>query len=98
MDYEIRVAMQLYENKLASFWQIDGQLSECDDDDRAYKLETRQRNLEKEVDQARDKLVALVEKLEKRNADLSWERNPDRSGGQFTQEEIEESRRGGHGW
>lgn len=30
--------------------------------------------------------------------DLSWYQNPDRSGGQFTQEEIDRSRRGGDGW
>ncbi len=28
----------------------------------------------------------------------SWRLNPDRSGGQFTQQEIDEARRGGHGW
>jgi hypothetical protein len=28
----------------------------------------------------------------------SWRDNPDRSGGQFTEQEIEEARRGGHGW
>lgn len=28
----------------------------------------------------------------------SWSRNPDRMGGQFTQQEIDEATRGGHGW
>lgn len=28
----------------------------------------------------------------------SWDTSPDRSGGQFTDEEIRESERGGHGW
>ena len=31
-------------------------------------------------------------------SDLSWYNNPDRSGGQYTDEEIERSRRGGEGW
>jgi len=30
--------------------------------------------------------------------ELEWQVNPDRSGGQFTDEEIERSRRGGEGW
>ncbi len=30
--------------------------------------------------------------------DASWSENPDRSGGQFTQDEIDESSRGGYGW
>lgn len=38
------------------------------------------------------------QRLQKQVSDASWERNPDRMGGQFTQEEIDESRRGGHGW
>ena len=64
MNNEIRAAMQLYENKLASFWQIDGQLHECEDDNRAYKLEARQRILEKEVDRARENLSSAIERLE----------------------------------
>ena len=39
-----------------------------------------------------------LKQLQESTADLSWERNPDRMGGQFTQQEIDESRRGGHGW
>lgn len=46
--------------------------------------------------------IAHLEKrivyLETRNSDMSWEINPDRMGGAFTAQEIEESRRGGHGW
>ena len=36
-----------------------------------------------------------MEQLEKRVSDMGWELNPDRSSGQFTQEEIAESERGG---
>lgn len=32
------------------------------------------------------------------SSDLSWYQNPDRSGGQFTPEEIARSERGGDGW
>lgn len=98
MNNEIRAAMQLFENKLASLWQIDGQLMECDDDDRAYRMETRHRTLEQEVNIARDALVAAIERLEKTASDASWDRNPDRMGGQFTQEEIDRAMRGGEGW
>lgn len=95
MNNEIRAAMQLFENKLASYWQLDGQLHECEDDNRAYKLELRQRVLEKEVDQARKTLSAAIERLERESSDDSWE---DRMGGQFTQEEIDRASRGGEGW
>jgi hypothetical protein len=43
-------------------------------------------------------LRLVIEQQDKRLADYSWERSPDRMGGQFTQDEIDEARRGGHGW
>lgn len=95
MNQEIRYAMQLFENKLASLWQLDGQLHECSDDERAYKLEVRQRTMQTEVDRARADLIATIERLEQKPAIEDWQ---DRMGGQFTQEEIDEARRGGHGW
>ena len=104
MNQESKNLLALFENKLSSFWQLDGEMQWCEDD-RIYKMETRQRILEKEVDDVRGKLYAHIMKLEQENSKLreksvedSWERNPDRSGGQFTQEEIDESSRGGHGW
>ena len=36
--------------------------------------------------------------LKKTITDLEWNANPDRSGGQFADEEIERSKRGGDGW
>jgi hypothetical protein len=33
-------------------------------------------------------LCSRIEKLEERNSEMSWRLNPDRMGGQFTQEEI----------
>lgn len=104
MNNEIRALLQLFENKLASLWQLDGEMQWCEDD-RIYKMETRQRTLEKEVDDARGKLYAHIMKLEQENSSLrekavedSWTRNPDRMGGQFTQEEIDRASRGGEGW
>jgi hypothetical protein len=35
-----------------------------------------------------NRAVGEIERLRKINNDLSWELNPDRSGGQFTKEEI----------
>lgn len=94
MNSEIRSAMQLFENKLASFWQLDGEMQWCKDD-RIYKMEARQRTLETEVNRARADLVAAIERLEQKPAIEDWQ---DLMGGQFTQEEIDESKRGGHGW
>lgn len=39
--------------------------------------------------------VEQIQKLQKRNSDLSWTVNPDTSGGAFTQDEIDRSRNGG---
>lgn len=33
--------------------------------------------------------IDYIQRLEKRNIDLSWEVNPDRSGGQFTRDELD---------
>ena len=105
MRQETKNLLTVFENKLISMWQLDGQLSECEDDNRYFYLESRQRILEKEVDDARGKLYAHIIQLEQENSKLrersiedSWSKYPDRSGGQFTQDEIEESKRGGHGW
>jgi hypothetical protein len=42
--------------------------------------------------------VGEIERLRKANNNSSWELNPDRMGGQFTQDEIDRARRGGEGW
>lgn len=42
--------------------------------------------------------AAGCDSMSKIVSDLSWHTSPDRSGGQFTQEEIDRSRRGGEGW
>lgn len=38
--------------------------------------------------------VMEIERLRKANIDMGWELNPDRMGGQFTQEEINRSEEG----
>lgn len=68
MTDEIKFLLAKFENKLASLWQLDGQMHECDYDDKFYKMERRQRILQGEVDQARSDLVAAIEKLETANA------------------------------
>ncbi len=44
---------------------------------------------------SRDQEIA---RLRKANIDLGWQTNPDRMGGQFTQEECDRAARGGEGW
>lgn len=63
MNQEIRAILQLFENKVASLWQLDGQIIECVDDDRAYSLETRQRRLQEEVDVLRAQLVSKISEI-----------------------------------
>ncbi len=60
MNEEVRALLQLFENKVASLWQLDGQIMECVDDDRAYSLETRQRRVQSEVDTLRTQLVNKI--------------------------------------
>lgn len=63
MTDEIKFLLAKFENKLASFWQLDGEMQWCDDD-RIYKMEKRARILSDEVNQARADLVAVIEKME----------------------------------
>lgn len=65
MNPDLRALLQLFENKLATMWQIDGRLMETEDDDKAYNLETKQRRVLKEVDDLRNKLTAKIEELTK---------------------------------
>jgi hypothetical protein len=50
-------------------------------------METSKRDLVMEI----WRLQNRVAKLEERNTDMGWRLNPDRMGGQFTQEEINRS-------
>ena len=36
--------------------------------------------------------IDYIQRLEKQNNDLSWSVNPDRSGGQFTRDELDRER------
>jgi hypothetical protein len=42
--------------------------------------------------------AAEIGRLRKINSDMEWELNPDRSGGQFTQDEIDLCGGDGEGW
>jgi hypothetical protein len=63
MTDEIKFLLGKFENKLASFWQLDGEMQWCEDD-RFYKMEKRARILSDEVNQARADLVEAIEKME----------------------------------
>lgn len=39
-----------------------------------------------------------IQRLRDANIDLGWQTNPDRMGGQFTEEERDRAERGGEGW
>ena len=64
MTQDMKNLLAKFENKMVSMWRLDGQLMECNDDDRAWKMETRQRIIQKEVDETRAELVAAIEALE----------------------------------
>ena len=66
MNQEIKNLLTIYENKMVSFWQLDGEMQWCEDD-RIYSMERRQRQLDGEVKAARDNLVVAIEKLEIEN-------------------------------
>jgi hypothetical protein len=63
MSPEIKNLLTIYENKMASMWQLDGEMQWCEDD-RIYKMEKRARILDGEVREARENLVAAIERLE----------------------------------
>ena len=60
MTQEMKNLLTKFENKMISLWQLDGQLMECDNDDRAWKMEKRQRIIQNEVDETRAELVAAI--------------------------------------
>lgn len=97
MNQEIKNLLTVYENKLIAVSTLEGELGYCSDNE-YYRKETKQAKFQIESDLARAALVAAIERLEKRASDASWEHNPDRMGGMFTQEEIDRASRGGEGW
>lgn len=58
------------------------------------KLDERDGMLVQSMINEIERLQKKVKEQEKRISDYSWTVNPDRSGGQFTQEEIDRSRGG----
>ena len=65
MNQEIKNLLTIYENKMVSFWQLDGEMQWCIHS--VYRMEQRQRVLDGEVKEARANLVAAIEKLEIEN-------------------------------
>ena len=62
MNQDLKNLLTIYENKMASMWQLDGEMNWCEDD-RIYGMERRMRILDVEVKQAREKLVAKIEEM-----------------------------------
>jgi hypothetical protein len=93
---EINILINKFENAVQKAWVYDTKL-EFDEYYNPSKL-NKADLLYEEVNAAKKALVDAVGQLCEKSVEDSWKLNPDRSGGQFTQEEIEESRRGGHGW
>lgn len=63
MKDDLKYALAKFENKLASLWQLDGQLNECEDDNRAWSYEKRMKRVQMEADEARVELIAKIEEL-----------------------------------
>lgn len=63
MNNEIKNLLTIYENKMASMWQLDGEMQWCEDDNRLYSMERRQRILDVEVKQARANLIEAIENM-----------------------------------
>jgi len=92
-----------FENAVQNAWIYDTKL-EFDESYSPDKLNKADKLFE-EYKFLREQLLVAVEQQNKelqhfrqQVSDASWIRNPDRMGGQFTQDEIDESSRGGHGW
>lgn len=62
MNQDLKNLLTLYENKMASMWQLDGEMNWCEDD-RIYSMERRMRVLDEEVKTARQNLVSKIEEL-----------------------------------
>lgn len=62
MNQDLKNLLTLYENKMASMWQLDGEMNWCEDD-RIYSMERRMRALDEEVKTARQNLVSKIEEL-----------------------------------
>jgi hypothetical protein len=93
---EINILINKFENAVQNAWIYDTKL-EFDESYSPAKL-NKADLLYEEAKAAKKALVDAVGRICKKSIEDSWIRNPDRMGGQFTQDEIDESSRGGHGW
>lgn len=61
---ELNNLLIMFENKVASCWQLDGEMQQNDwNDDKFFKMEKRARILQSEVDEARANLIDKIEEL-----------------------------------
>lgn len=65
---------------------VVAEIGDCEADSDTLDISTIYILLSRAVDE--------IERLRKANSDMGWELNPDRMGGQFTQEEINRSEEG----
>lgn len=63
MNQELKSLLTIYENKMASMWQLDGEINYCEDESQYFSMFRRMRILDGEVKQARENLVAKIEEL-----------------------------------
>lgn len=63
MNQELKNLFTIFENKMASMWQLDGELQWCELEERVYGMERRLRILDGEVKIARENLMAKIEEL-----------------------------------
>lgn len=103
MTEDITVLINKFETAVQNAWIYDTKLG-YDEFYNPSKL-NKSDLLFEECAMLKQQLLMAVKQLTKENVQYrekdiaaSWERNPDRMGGQFTQEEIDRASRGGEGW
>ena len=100
MSEDINALINKFENAVQRAWIYDTKIGFVDGDYGTQLKKVDQ--LFEECAMVKEQLLMAVKQLTKANDQArdreiaaSWERNPDRMGGQFTQEEIDRSRNGG---
>lgn len=100
---EINALIDRFENAVQRAWIYDTKLGYDEYYDpsklnKADKLFEDCAILKEQLLMAVKQLTEANEQAREQEIAASWELNPDRMGGQFTQEEIDRASRGGEGW